>query len=369
MSVKIAIVGVGNCASSLVQGLCYYRNCDVDDGLILKEVCGYKVSDIEIVAAFDINTKKIGIPVSMAIKESPNSSANICNVDNMGDDFSALVTAGPVIDGVADNLELLVCPHGLQLELDAWKKIVVDRLRETKVDVLVSFLPVGSRKASLFYAECALEARVAFANAMPEFICSSVEWHEKFLNANVPCAGDDIKSQFGATYLHRLLVTALQERGHTIDNTIQVNSGGNLDFLNMTHENRLTSKVISKTEALTSMINSETCNLTVRVNDYVPELDDTKICQIFIQSRHFANCELTLEAKLTVQDSPNSAAVVVDIVRLLKVAQDKGLGGYQDFSAYYFKHPMMQYKDEVAKNIVFHFIEKFTYAKASENHV
>jgi myo-inositol-1-phosphate synthase len=360
MSIKIAIVGVGNCASSLVQGLAYYRNFKLENGLILRDICGYQVSDIEIVEAFDINKRKIGVPIRIAIEESPNSSKNICKIENIDKDFNICVTAGPVLDGVSKSVETLVFPHDIQLELCEWQRIIVNKLLESEADVLISFLPVGSKEASIFYAECALEAKVAFANTMPEFICSTLEWHEKFSNANVPCAGDDIKSQFGATYLHRLLVSALQDRGHLIDKTTQINSGGNLDFLNMSDEVRLTSKITSKTEAVRSLLNSDLCDLKVKVNEYIPDLKDTKICHISIQSRHFANCSFTLEAKLTVQDSPNSAGVVVDVIRLLKVAKDNNLSGYQNFSAYYFKHPMKQYKDEVAREILNSFINKYT---------
>jgi myo-inositol-1-phosphate synthase len=360
MSVKIAIVGVGNCASSLVQGLSYYKSKKTVEGLIIGNICGYEVSDIDVVAAFDVNKNKIDVAVGTAILEFPNNSTHICNLENLDKDFSVRVTAGPILDGVSKEVESIISPHCIQLAIEEWEKIITHKLVESNADVLVSFLPVGSNKASIFYAECALKANIAFANAMPEFICSTPEWHEKFLSAGVPCAGDDVKSQFGATYLHRLLVTSLQERGHVIDRTRQINFGGNLDFLNMNDQERLISKIISKTEAVKVLLKNDSSDLTVKVSNYSPELEDTKICQIFIESRHFANSSFTLEAKLIVQDSPNSAGVIVDVIRLLKVAKDRGLAGYQSFSAYYFKHPMEQYTDEQAREIVRSFIDGYT---------
>jgi myo-inositol-1-phosphate synthase len=237
-------------------------------------------------------------------------------------------------------------------------RLVVQQLLEHEVDILVSYLPVGSRRATIFYAECALEAKVAFANAIPELLCSTEAWSAKLRSAGVPCAGDDIKSQLGATILHRVIVDLIHQRGLTIDNTYQLNVGGNTDFLNMLDEDRTSSKRVSKTEAVASMVPDYALETKIGPSEYIPHLRDNKIAHIEIRGHQFGGVPFSIDVKLSVEDSPNCAGAMLDVVRLLKLAQDRGLSGYQDFSAYYFKHPMLQVRDDDARRLAAAFIDR-----------
>lgn len=352
----VAIVGVGNCVSSLVQGLDFYRNTGLSKnritGLIFNQICGYKVSDITVVSAFDVNINKIGKKISRAIFVEPNNakcffSDVFCNT---------IVKPGPVLDGLSIRTKKIIKCHKINKSLVKWRKDIVDNLKRNKVDILISYLPVGSKKASIFYADCALKARVAYINAIPEFIASSNGYAKKFHKAGLPCAGDDIKSQVGATIVHRVLTDLINKRGLAIDNTYQLNVGGNLDFLNMLDEDRLISKRISKTEAVTKNILSQKFETRIGPSDYIQFLGDNKLCFIEINGKQFGDVPFKIDVKISVEDSPNSAGAMVDVIRLLKVSLDRGLRGYQDFSAYYFKHPMFNLNDEDALSYVKKFI-------------
>lgn len=356
--INIAIVGLGNCASSLIQGIGYYSKDTLLEkekvGLIHNNICGYKISDINVVAAFEANKGKIDIPISEAIFKEPNCTKIFYDDKKL---FKNKVSSGPVLDGISARIGKLVQTHKINKSNKEWQRNIVNELRAKNVDIMVSYLPVGSVEASKFYANCALEAKVGFVNAIPEFICSSSEWSKKFEKAGVPCAGDDIKSQFGATLLHRILVDFINKRGQIIDNTYQLNVGGNTDFMNMLDEERLISKRISKTEAVTKLIEDYDLVTKIGPSDYIPHLKDNKVCYIEINGRQFGNVPFKVDVKLSVEDSPNSAGVIADAIRLTKVAKDRKLSGYQEFSSYYFKHPMKQYRDDEAIKIVEEFIE------------
>lgn len=355
--IKIAIVGVGNCASSLVQGVNYYRNRNIGEkvsGLIFNDIAGYKISDINIVAAFDVNVDKVDKQLSEAIFAEPNNTKIFYNKISE----KVTVKPGPVLDGLSSRTKKIIKTNGVKKNNSSWTKFVVSELKSKKVDILISYLPVGSRLASIFYANCAIKAGAAYINAIPEFICSTKKYSDIFLKAGLPCAGDDIKSQVGATIVHRVLVDLINKRGLIIDNTYQLNIGGNLDFLNMLDENRLISKRISKTEAVTKNVANQDFETKIGPSDYIPFLKDNKHCFIEINGRQFGNVPFKLELKLSVEDSPNSAGVMVDVIRLLKVCLDRGLAGYQEFSSYYFKHPQNNFSDDDALKIVKQFIFK-----------
>ena len=351
MEVRTAIAGVGNCASALVQGVDYYRNAregDVVPGLMHVNLGGYHIRDIRFVAAFDVNRFKIGRDLAEAIFLEPNCCSRFANSASIS---GVKVLPGPILDGVASHMEE---PFKVYEEGEATDVSAV--LREAEADMLVNFLPVGSCEATRYYAQAALDAGCAFVNCIPEFIASDKEWAEKFEKAGLPIAGDDIKSQLGATILHRTLVRLFVERGVVIDETYQLNIGGNTDFQNMTFEERLKTKRISKTEAVTSMV---PYNVPTRIgpSDYVSFLGDKKICYIHIKGRKFGNQPVTVHAKLEVEDSPNSAGMVIDVVRAMKLALDRGISGpLISISSYAFKHPPVQVPDDKAKRWVEDFI-------------
>lgn len=354
--IRVAIVGVGNCASSLIQGIEYYSHYDKKEndpsGLIFNDICGYDVSDIKIVAAFDVNNFKVGKKIFDAIIAEPNNTKTFFK--NIRNDI--IVSPGPILDGLSNRTKKIIKHHDIKRNISGWKNEIVSELKLKKVDILISYLPVGSKRASIFYADCAVKAKVAFANAIPEFICSSDKWAKKFYLAGLPCAGDDIKSQVGATIVHRVLVDLINKRGLKIDNTYQLNVGGNLDFLNMLDEDRLHSKRISKTEAVKKNVPEQDFETKIGPSDYIPFLKDNKLCFIEINGRQFGDVPFKLELKLSVEDSPNSAGVMVDVIRLLKVSIDRGLKGYQNFSSYYFKHPKTNIIDDAAYDLVKNFI-------------
>lgn len=351
--IRVAIAGVGNCASALIQGVEYYREAEENitvPGLMHVDFGGYHVRDIEFVAAFDVNREKIGEDLSEAIFADTNCCVNFADVPLLG----VKVSPAPILDGVAEHVKE---PFKAYNNHKVKPANIANTLRKTKADMLVNYLPVGSRRATCFYAQAALDAGCAFVNCIPEFIASSSKWSEKFEEKGLPVAGDDIKSQLGATILHRNLVKLCLDRGVTVDETYQLNLGGNTDFLNMTMEERLETKRISKTEAVTSLLPYDV-PMRIGPSDYVPFLGDKKICYILLNGRKFGNQPVTITAKLEVEDSPNSAGVVIDVIRAVKIALDRKIAGSLiSISSYAFKHPPTQVPDSVAKQWVEDYIE------------
>lgn len=351
MKIKVAIAGVGNCASALIQGVTFYSNVkDGDDvpGVTYKHFGNYEISDIEFVAAFDVNSGKIGKDLSEAIWERPNCCTKFSDVPNL----DVVVQPGPIHDGVAVHMY-----ESFRVSENHKPVDVVETLKKVGADMLVNFLPVGSAEATRVYAQAALDAGCAFINCIPEFIASDPVWAKKFRDKGLPVAGDDIKSQLGATIVHRALVELLHERGLTIDSTYQLNIGGNTDFENMSAENRLATKRVSKTAAVQSLIPYD---MPTRIgpSDYVSFLNDTKICFIRIDAHSFGNLPVEIDLKLKVNDSPNSAGIVIDLIRGVKLALDRKLSGsLESISAYAFKHPPTQVEDNVARSWVGEFIE------------
>jgi myo-inositol-1-phosphate synthase len=344
-SIRVAIVGVGNCASSLVQGVHYYRDADpaaTVPGLMHVQFGDYHVSDLQFVAAFDVDAKKVGFDLADAIGSSENNTIKIADVAPTG----VIVQRGPTLDGLGKYYRETI-EESEQDPVD-----VVQTLRDREVDVLVSYLPVGSEDADKFYAQCAIDANVAFVNALPVFIASDPVWAQKFIDAGVPIVGDDIKSQVGATITHRVLAKLFEDRGVVLDRTYQLNVGGNMDFKNMLERDRLESKKISKTRAVTSNIEHDlgARNVHIGPSDYVQWLDDRKWAYVRLEGRAFGDVPLNLEYKLEVWDSPNSAGVIIDAVRAAKIAKDRGVGGpVVSASAYFMKSPPEQVADDVAR--------------------
>jgi myo-inositol-1-phosphate synthase len=351
-SVRVAIVGVGNCASSLVQGVEYYKDADPASrvpGLMHVVFGPYHVRDIEFVAAFDVDAKKVGRDLAEAIVASENNTITICDVPPTG----ITVQRGPTYDGLGEFYSEIIT------ESDEAPVDVVQVLRDSRADVLVSYLPVGSEEADRFYAQCAIDAGVAFVNALPVFIASDPVWAEKFRAAGVPIVGDDIKSQVGATITHRVLAKLFEDRGVELLRTYQLNFGGNMDFMNMLERKRLQSKKISKTQSVTSQIPHEMAKADVHIgpSDHVPWLDDRKWAYVRLEGRSFGDTPLNLEYKLEVWDSPNSAGVIIDAVRAAKIAKDRGIGGpVLSASSYFMKSPPKQYSDDTARDQVEKFI-------------
>ncbi len=348
--VKVAIVGVGNCASSLVQGIEYYKNAREDQfvpGLMHVNFGGYHIRDIKFVAAFDVDANKVGKDLSEAIFAPPNCTVKFSDVPKSG----VKVMKGPVLDGIGKYLKPILPVDSTQDAVDVAKV-----LEDVGADVMISYLPVGSYEASRYYAEQAIKAGVSYINCIPEFIVSGKEWAKKFEDAGLPCAGDDIKSQVGATILHRTLAKLLIDRGVKLEESYQLNIGGNSDFLNMLEEERLSSKRVSKTEAVASQVPYEV-PLRIGPSDYVPFLNDNKVCYVHMRGKKFGDIPLTLDVKLSVEDSPNSAGVVIDAIRAVKLALDRKIGGpLIGVSAYFFKHPPTQMSDAEAKQAVEEFI-------------
>jgi myo-inositol-1-phosphate synthase len=348
-SVKVAIVGVGNCATSLIQGVEYYRGADADTtvpGLMHVQFGDYHVRDIEFVAAFDVDAKKVGFDLADATTASENNTIKIADVPPTG----VTVQRGHTLDGLGK--------YYLQTidESDAEPVDVVQVLKDTEADVLVSYLPVGSEAADKFYAQCAIDAGVAFVNALPVFIASDPEWAKKFEDAGVPIIGDDIKSQVGATITHRVLARLFEERGVVLDRTYQLNVGGNMDFKNMLERERLESKKVSKTQAVTSNLDGPLAgkiddrNVHIGPSDYVAWLDDRKWAYVRLEGRAFGDVPLNLEYKLEVWDSPNSAGIIIDAIRAAKIAKDRGIAGaLLSASSYLMKSPPEQRPDDVGR--------------------
>jgi myo-inositol-1-phosphate synthase len=352
-SVRVAIVGVGNCASSLVQGVEYYRDADATDrvpGLMHVVFGDYHVSDIEFVAAFDVDAKKVGRDLAEAIVASENNTIKICDVPPTG----VTVQRGPTFDGLGQYYREIV------EESDESPVDVAAALRAANVDVVVSYLPVGSEEADKFYAQAAIDAGCAFVNALPVFIASDPAWAKKFEDAGLPIVGDDIKSQVGATIVHRALAKLFEDRGVELLRTYQLNFGGNMDFMNMLERTRLVSKKISKTQSVTSQIPHEMEKASVHIgpSDHVPWLDDRKWAYIRLEGKAFGDVPLSAELKLEVWDSPNSAGVIIDAVRAAKIAKDRGIGGpIISASSYLMKSPPVQLPDDEGRRRVEAFIK------------
>jgi myo-inositol-1-phosphate synthase len=351
-SVRVAIVGVGNCAASLVQGVEYYKDADPQSrvpGLMHVQFGPYHVRDVEFVAAFDVDAKKVGMDLAEAITASENNTIKIADVPPTG----ITVQRGHTLDGLGKYYRETIT------ESDDEPVDIVQVLRETKADVMVCYLPVGSEEAAKFYAQCAIDAGVGFVNALPVFIAGTPEWAKKFEDAGVPIVGDDIKSQVGATITHRVLAKLFEDRGVILDRTYQLNVGGNMDFKNMLERDRLESKKISKTQAVTSNMENKLSarNVHIGPSDYVQWLDDRKWAYVRLEGRNFGDVPLNLEYKLEVWDSPNSAGVIIDAIRCAKIAMDRGIGGpILSASSYFMKSPPEQYDDDTARDKVEAFI-------------
>lgn len=353
--VRIAIAGVGNCASSLLQGIEHYRSVPAEEheawGLMHLEMGGLRPGDVEVVAAFDVDARKVGRPLHEAAFAPPNCTRVIRDAISPS---PVTVMMGPVHDGVADHMT--DWPEHRSFRVADERPVDVERvLRESGAEILVSYLPVGSQKATQHYAEACLATGVSLVNCVPVFIVSDPQWGERFRQAGIPCAGDDIKSQVGATILHRQIVRLFADRGVRVERTYQLNTGGNTDFLNMLSRERLASKKISKTEAVTSQIPYEIDADCVHIgpSDYVPWQGDNKVCFLRVEGRGFGGAPIELEARLSVQDSPNSAGIVIDVIRYVKLARERGLAGpLLPISAYTMKHPPVQMRDtEAARQI------------------
>ena len=350
--IRVAIVGVGNCAASLVQGVQYYRDADPEltvPGLMHVKFGDYHVNDVRFVAAFDVDGKKVGLDLADAIGASENNTIKIADVPQTG----VTVQRGHTLDGLGKYYRETI------VESSAEAVDIVAALKDNAVDVMVCYLPVGSEQAAKFYAQCAIDAGVAFVNALPVFIAGTKEWADKFTAAGVPIIGDDIKSQIGATITHRVMAKLFEDRGVILDRTYQLNVGGNMDFKNMLERERLESKKISKTQAVTSNTSADLKADDVHIgpSDYVAWLDDRKWAFVRLEGRNFGDAPVSLEYKLEVWDSPNSAGVIIDAIRAAKIALDRGVGGpILSASSYFMKSPPEQYNDDIAKEKVEQFI-------------
>lgn len=359
--INVGIIGLGNCASFLIQGLEYYKRRKVKDtiGLMHYDLGGYKPQDIKVVCAFDIDTRKVGKDISKAIFSDPNC----CKVIQEEIPYQNVpVKMGKILDGFPEHMNEYDSKFSFLIseKKEATKKDVIRELRDSSCEILLNFLPVGSEKATKFYAECALDAKVGFINCMPVFIASDPNWAQKFQNLNIPIIGDDIKSQLGATIVHRVLTNLFKNRGVKLDKTYQLNTGGNTDFLNMLDRKRLKLKKESKTEAVQSQTSTRLRedNIHIGPSDYVPWQKDNKICFIRMEGRIFGDIPIDLELRLSVQDSPNSAGVVIDAIRCMKLALERNIGGilYAP-SAFFMKHPPMQLTDEQACQLTEEYIQ------------
>ncbi len=355
--IRLAIAGVGNCASSLLQGIEYYRRRPEAEpiGLMHRRIGPYDVSDVRPVAAFDVDERKVGLDLHEAIFQAPNCTKTL--VEDMPE-AGTEVMMGPALDGVAD--------HMAEHEEDRTFKLaddepvdVIEALQRSRADVLINYVPVGSEEAARHYAEAALEAGVAYVNCMPVFIASEQSWARRFTRARVPIVGDDIKSQVGATIVHRTLARLFEDRGVSMDRTYQLNFGGNTDFLNMLDRKRLSTKKVSKTESVQSQLKERLADDDIHIgpSDYVAWQDDNKVAMIRLEGRGWGDVPMDIELRLSVEDSPNSAGVAIDAIRCAKLALDRGIGGpLEEISAYTMKHPPVQYEDSVARDLVERFI-------------
>lgn len=353
--IRVALVGVGNCASSLVQGVEYYKDYDESkgeiSGLMHNDLGGYKIGDIKFVAAFDIDKRKVGRDLSEAIFTEPNCTTKFKDVPRLGVE----VMKGPVLDGVAETTKDSFLVDWRQEPVD-----VAKILKKSRAEILINYLPVGSEEATRYYAQCCLDAGVAYINAIPVFIASDKEWSEKFRAKGLPCIGDDVKSQVGATIVHRTLTKLFEDRGVKLIKTYQMNVGGNTDFQNMLERKRLKSKKLSKTEAVQSQLKKRMDDADIHIgpSDYIPWLKDNKVCFIRMEGRKFGDVPITLDLRLSVEDSPNSAGIMVDAIRCCKLALDRKISGVlTSASAYFMKHPPEQYSDSEAHQMVEEYIK------------
>ncbi len=362
--IRIAIVGIGNCASSLIQGISYYAAQGVErSGVMHWDIGGYKPSDMEPVAAFDVDPRKVGKNLNQAVLAKPNNTKIFCE---QLIDTKVIVAMGKILDGVAEHFvdydadEVILA----SAQAESTQADVVRILRNSGAEVLINYLPVGAEQATKFYMECALEAGVAVINCMPCFIASDQEWQARFKAKGLPIIGDDIKAQIGATIIHRALVSLFENRGVTLDRTYQLNVGGNTDFLNMLDNSRLATKKISKTAAVKSILhnaNISTKDIHIGPSGYVPWLQDNKVCFLRMEGKTFGNVPMNIEIRLSVEDSPNSAGVVVDAIRCCKLAiETNQSGAIESVSSYLMKHPPKQYTDEVAHKLLEDFITRCT---------
>ncbi len=350
--IKIAIVGIGNCASSLIQGIEYYKDKNNNNaiGLMHWDIGGYKPYDIEVVAAFDIDKRKVGIDISEAIFKLPNCTKIICDTIPL---TGVKVMMGNILDGISDHMgnydsEYTFSPSDKK---EATKEDIINSLKESGAEILLNYIPVGSEKAAQFYAECALDAGIAFINNIPVFIASDQVWANRFKEKGLPIIGDDVKAQLGATITHRALTDLFNKRGVKLERTYQLNTGGNTDFLNMLNRTRLSSKKTSKTEAVQSVLDErlEDRNIHIGPSDYVPWQKDNKVCFIRMEGKLFGDIPMDLELRLSVEDSPNSAGVGIDAIRCCKLGLERGIGGVlYSPSSYFMKHPPRQYSDDEA---------------------
>ena len=354
--IRLAIVGVGNCASSIVQGLSYYSKIrDEAIGLMHPEICSYEPKDIKVVAAFDVDTRKVGKPLEEAIFSPPNCTKVFeSNIRPSG----VKVCMGHLLDGISSHMKDFP-DHRTFLVADKMPDDVVHVLKDTGAEIVLNYLPVGTEEATRYYAECCLESGVSLINCIPVFIASDEKWAARFSEKGIPVVGDDVKSQIGATIIHRALAKLFHDRGVQIDRTYQLNTGGNTDFLNMLNRSRLVSKKISKTEAVQSQLDIPIPpeNIHIGPSDYVPWQNDNKVCFMRIEGRTFGDVPINLELRLSVEDSPNSAGCMIDAIRCCKVARDRGIGGVlESVSAYTMKHPIRQFPDEIARQMLEEFI-------------
>lgn len=360
-SIRIAVVGIGNCASSLIQGIEFYRERSFENskfealGLMHLDIGGYKPWNIEVGAAFDIDRRKVGKPLKEAVFAKPNCTKVICSGLN---DSAVTVSMGEVFDGVSEHMEDY--PEDRRFLVADEKPCNVEKvLKDSGAAILLNYLPVGSDRATQFYAEACLNIGVSFINCMPSFIVSEPQWAARFQREGIPAVGDDVKSQMGATIIHRVLAKLFEDRGVRLDRTYQINTGGNTDFLNMLNRGRLKNKRISKTEAIQSQLGIplEPENIHIGPSDYVPWQNDNKVCFLRMEGRGFGEVPMNLELRLSVEDSPNSGGMVIDAIRCCQIARDRGIAGpLLSISAYAMKHPLVQFPDDLAKTMVEEFI-------------
>ncbi len=359
--IRVAIVGVGNCAASLLQGIDHYRHNNGENkkehlGLMHYTLGGYRPEDIEVVAAFDIDKRKVGTRVDQAIYAAPNC---VYPISKKIDKINVMVKMGTVLDGVSEHMKNYPAKRTF-VPADEQPVDVIRELKESKAEILINYLPVGSEQATRYYAECCLAAGVSLINCMPVFIVSDPAWSRRFAEKKIPCVGDDIKAQIGATIVHRTLTKLFSDRGVKLDRTYQLNTGGNTDFLNMLNRSRLESKKISKTEAVQSQLEIplEDDNIHIGPSDYVPWQNDNKVCFLRMEGRGFGGVPMNLELRLSVEDSPNSAGVAIDAIRCCQLARERKIGGaLTSIAAYTMKHPPKQFSDSEAKELVAQFIK------------
>ncbi len=360
--IKVAIAGIGNCASSLIQGCEFYKDVTANDelvpGLMHNVFGGYKISDIDFVAAFDVDKRKVGKPLNEAIFEKPNNTIVFQEkVPKWGD---VIVQKGPVLDGVAEHM--IEYPEDVSFRVDETQKPVdiTQALKDSGAEMLMNYMPVGSQKATEYYAQAALDANCAFINCMPVFIVSEPSWEKKFVEKGLPCCGDDISAEVGATITHKVLAKMFADRGVKITGTYQLNVGGNTDYLNMARHHRLASKRLSKTEAVQKQlpVPLPADKIHIGPSDYIPWLNDQKICFCRIEGKKFGSVPTNIEVRLSVEDSPNSAGCTIDCVRAIKLALDRGTSGVlTSISAYLMKHPPQHYPPDLAKQMIEEFIK------------